>query len=478
MVCLGAECQVAAVDFYSFQFSVNEEVLLNMTGHNIPGLIMKKRDGHALDDAEIDFFIDAIVNAKIDESQIGAMLMAIRCRGMTDEETAQLTRSMTNSGFKFEWPEEWRHLVVDKHSTGGVGDKVTIVLTPALAACGLKVPTITGRGLSHTGGTLDKLESIPGFFCYLTADEIFNVVSDIGCCIVGQTNNIAPADKTLYKTRDVTGTVDSIPLITGSILSKKIAESPAALVIDVKLGKGAVMRDEQMMRKLANSLVSVANLQGVKTTALLTRMDTSLGNMVGNALEIAEVIECLRGVGPTPLVNLIQSLGGYLLYNVGRAVSPSEGAKAIAGVLKDGQAMEKFKATLKAQRVSESTVEALCATGADVFDVLPRAAHKTPVVALNSGFVLEIDSKVCADVCMNIGAGRLNVNDIIDFAAGIETLRPVGEYVNAGDHVLLVHHNRPLADDDLTKLQNAILVGASRPDAGFIDDLVIDVITG
>jgi len=449
---------------------------MSTASHHIPTLIIKKRDGKPLTDDEINFLIDAITNKRIDQAQIGALLMAIRLKDMSYDETAQLTKSMTESGFKFTWPEEWRHLVVDKHSTGGVGDKVTLVLTPALAACGLKVPTITGRGLSHTGGTLDKLESIPGFSCSLTSQQIIDIVTDIGCCFAGQTGDVAPADKVLYATRDVTGTVDSVPLITGSILSKKIAENLTALVIDVKLGKASVFPDEDYVRRLAHSMVSVGNLQGVQTTAVLSRMDSPIGNMVGNALEIVEVIKCLHGGGPRPLVNLISDLGGHLLYNVKQAASPTEGAAKISRVLQDGSALGKFKNILKSQGVATEVADALCAENADVLRLLEEAPNKTQVTAQQSGYITEINALTCAHVSMALGAGRRNAEDVLDYKVGLEFVRHVGDLVQTGDHVMTIHHSGPLASDTVPKLQNAITVHSTRPSDEFINNLIIEVI--
>lgn len=439
-------------------------------------MIGKKRDGLTLADSEIEHLVNAVSRNTIDHVQIGAMLMAIRLSGMTDEETVQLTRCMMTSGHVLHWPDEWQHLVVDKHSTGGVGDKTSLVLAPALAACGLKVPMVSGRGLGHTGGTLDKLESIPGFTVMKSADEIRAAVTEIGCCIVGQTSSLVPADAVMYSARDVTATIDSAPLITGSIVSKKAVEGLAALVLDVKIGKAALLTDETAARQLAQLLVTVSKRQGMETTALLTKMDSPVGNTIGHALEVAEAVECLHGNGPRPLVDLTARLGGYLLSDVGLASSPQDGAAKIETSLRDGRAMDKFRAMIESQGVDSSTAHALCKPTADVFRVLPAANYKTDVFAPITGHVVEIDAMACARVCGQMGGSRFKASDVIDPAVGLVIKRHVGCRVNEGDVVIVVHHNAPLANELVTTLQNAVSVQAEPLDSSKCSDLVLDVI--
>ncbi|XP_067110995.1 thymidine phosphorylase isoform X5 [Osmerus mordax] len=275
-------------------------------------LIRKKRDGGQLTQREIRDFVQGVKLKTIQESQIGAMLMAIWQKGMETEETHALTKEMMHSGEVMSWPAEWEGLVVDKHSTGGVGDKVSLVLAPALAACGCKVPMISGRGLAHTGGTLDKLESIPGFNIYQPVQQLQRILAEVGCCIVGQTETLVPADKVLYALRDATSTVDSLPLITGSIISKKGAESLSALVLDVKFGRAALYKDLASAKTLAQSLVTVGNSLGMRTGAVLSRMDAPIGRCVGNSLEVIESLEILKGRGSHTLIDLVTTLGTVL----------------------------------------------------------------------------------------------------------------------------------------------------------------------
>ncbi|XP_067346827.1 thymidine phosphorylase isoform X2 [Channa argus] len=278
----------------------------------IPDLIKKKRDGAVLSDEDIGAFIQAVTKKNIQECQTGAMLMAIWQKGMVATETETLTREMMSSGDVMSWPTEWAGLVVDKHSTGGVGDKVSLVMAPALAACGCKVPMISGRGLAHTGGTLDKLESIPGFNIHQSAEQILQILSSVGCCIVGQTEMLVPADRVLYSLRDATSTVDSLPLITASILSKKGAESLFALVLDVKFGRAALYKDLDSAKELAQGLMDVGNSLGIRTAAILSSMDGTIGRCVGNSLEVIEALQALKGNGPEDLMELVTTLGVVL----------------------------------------------------------------------------------------------------------------------------------------------------------------------
>ncbi|KAK9400315.1 thymidine phosphorylase [Crotalus adamanteus] len=271
---------------------------------SIPEIIRKKRDGQTLQPDEIRYFVQTLGSGRSREGQIGAMLMAIRLRGMDPCETLMLTREMAASGTTLEWPAQWRGLLVDKHSTGGVGDKVSLPLAPALAACGCKVPMISGRGLGHTGGTLDKLESVPGFCVSQSPEQMREILEKAGCCIVEQSQHLVPADKVLYALRDVTATVDSLPLIISSILSKKMVEKLSALVLDVKFGSAALYHTLEGAEQLAQSLVSVGNHLGTKTAAILSRMDEPIGCRVGNSLEVLEALQCLEGGGPGDLREL------------------------------------------------------------------------------------------------------------------------------------------------------------------------------
>ncbi|XP_042076133.1 thymidine phosphorylase-like isoform X1 [Haplochromis burtoni] len=275
----------------------------------IPDLIRKKRDGGQLSDDEIKAFIQAVKEKTIQDSQTGAMLMAIWLNGMVSAEIKALTREMMSSGEVMEWPDEWKNFMVDKHSTGGVGDKVSLVLAPALAACGCKVPMFSGRGLAHTGGTLDKLESIPGFKVEQSREQILKILDSVGCCIVGQTETLVPADRVLYALRDITSTVDSLPLVTGSIISKKGAESLSALVLDVKFGRAAICKDFESATELAQMLVEAGNGLGIRTAAVLSGMNSTIGRCVGNSVEVIESLETLKGNGPDDLMELVTTQG-------------------------------------------------------------------------------------------------------------------------------------------------------------------------
>ncbi|KAG1952660.1 thymidine phosphorylase [Pimephales promelas] len=428
---------------------------------SFPELIKLKRDGDQLSPAEIRTFVQGVTSQTIQKSQIGAMLMAIWQQNMTDEETLALTREMMNSGDTLKWPEEW--WVVDKHSTGGVGDKVSLPLAPALAACGCKVPMISGRGLAHTGGTLDKLESIPGFNVSQSIQQVEKILQDVGCCIVGQTESLVPADRVLYAIRDATSTVDSLPLITGSIISKKGAEGLSALVLDVKFGRAALYKDLDSARKLAQSLVTAGNKLGVKTRAVLTRMDAPIGQTVGNAVEVCEALECLKGRGPDDLTELVTILGGHLLDMCSPDFTVESGTKEIALKLKNGEALEKFQAMLEAQGVSAEVARSLCSYETDYFQHMSRAAHQTELKVLDDGAVLDIDGLALAEVLHKLGAGLTKSEDKIDHSVGAEILVKMGQQVQKGESWIRIHHK---SQDDLSVhqsvLQKALVIGNIR----------------
>lgn len=428
--------------------------------YNMVSLIERKRNGDRWTNEEIEHVVTAVCRKTIQESQIGALLMAVRLKDMDTEETVALTTAMINSGRVLGdlWPNEWRHLVVDKHSTGGVGDKVSLVLAPALAACGLKVPMISGRSLGHTGGTLDKLESIPGYDVIQSADAVVRILNEVGCCIVGQTDDLVPADRIIYGIRDVTATVDSIPLIVASILSKKVAEGLRALVLDIKVGKGAMSNNEETMRRLAKALVSTGNRLNTKTTGFLTSMNSPIGKTVGNALEVAETIECLQGQGSRSLVELITKQGGQLLSDAQLTASSTDGERRIAESLTDGSALERFKKMIIAQGVDSKKAEELCRKGADIWTVLPKADIVSNVIATTSGYLSEIDALTCANVCRDLGAGRTMAGQVLDFAVGLEIVKELGDFVREGDVVMKLHHTRPLDPRHLERLRNSISV--------------------
>ncbi|XP_030637154.1 thymidine phosphorylase [Chanos chanos] len=427
---------------------------------SFPELIRRKRDGEQLSAAEIRSFTRAVKLGTIQDSQIGAMLMAIWQKSMVADETLALTQEMMQSGEILRWPEEWTGLVVDKHSTGGVGDKVSLPLAPALAACGCKVPMISGRGLAHTGGTLDKLESIPGFNIHQSVQQLQQILQDVGCSIVGQTETLVPADRILYGLRDATATVDSLPLITSSIISKKGAEGLCALVLDVKFGRAALYKDIKSARGLAQSLVTTGNSLGVRTGAVLSRMDAPIGRCVGNAIEVCEALECLKGRGPDDLNELVTSLGGYLLWMSGNSPSLEKGQTEIAEVLQNGAALRKFQAMLEAQGVSADIAKSLCSPHADYFQHMRQAEHQTELEAQSSGTVLEIDGLVIAEVLHKLGAGRTKAGEPINHSVGAKLLVGLGQEVKKGQPWLRIHYDSPaLNAQQCSELQASLVVG-------------------
>ena len=413
----------------------------------IQDILANKRDGLELNDEELAFFVDAVAKNTASMEQVGAFLMATYINGMTKREKVSFTKYMMHSGFVFEWAEllpDDKHLVVDKHSTGGVGDKMSIPLAPALAACGLKVPMIAGRGLGHTGGTIDKLESIPGYKPDLDPSEIQRVVATTGCVIASQSAQMIPADKTLYAVRDVTSTVSSLPLITGSIVSKKASEGLAALILDIKVGSAAFMKTVEQAEELAHSMIETAQGLGVQTRALLSWMENPIGTMSGNALEIQESIDILNGGGPEDSIEITALLGAHLLEMTGKAASVAEGDNMIRQSWRDGTAMTAFKDMLKSHHVEPDVVEALCTNPASV---LPQANLRTSLTADKSGYIQSIDGMSVALLGLKMKAGRAKVGDIIDPAVGVELLKMPGDKITAGEPWCVVHHNDPLNQD-------------------------------
>ena len=402
-------------------------------------LIRSKRDGGPLDRPALDWFIAGVTDGSLPDYQISALLMAIVLRGMTPEETAGLTDAMVRSGVRVEYAG-LPHIAVDKHSTGGVGDKTSIILAPLAAACGASVPMMSGRGLGHTGGTLDKLESIPGFRTGLALDELRRAVSTIGCALIGQTSEVAPADRKLYALRDVTGTVESIPLITASIMSKKIAEGVGALVLDVKCGDGAFMKTAADARALAESLVATGELAGVRTEALLTTMDEPLGAAVGNALEVVESIETLKGRGPSALESLSVELAGRMLVLSGVEPDLPRAESRIRGAIASGAGVEKFRQIIANQGGDPRVV--------DDYSRLPTAPDRDIIAAPRDGIVTAIRAEAVGRAAVALGAGRDRLDAAIDPAVGFMIVAPVGTRVKSGDPVVEIHHRggRGLAD--------------------------------
>lgn len=394
-------------------------------------LIRHKRDGGTLDREQIDFFVNGVTAGTFPDYQASALLMAILFRGMSPDETTALTDAMVRSGVRVEYPAIDGRLV-DKHSTGGVGDKTSLILAPLAAACGAYVPMMSGRGLGHTGGTLDKLESIPGFRTGLSLDELRGALADVGCAMIGQTSEIAPADRKLYALRDVTGTVESIPLICASIMSKKIAEGIGGLVLDVKTGSGAFMKTPEASRQLAEALVAIGRAAGVRTEALITRMDAPLGRTVGNALEVIEAIETLKGRGPADLEALSVTLAARMLIAAGLEQEESAAERRVRAALTSGAALEKLRRIIERQGGEPAVI--------DDYSRLPSAPDRHEVPAPQAGYVTGLDAEQVGRAAVALGAGRATLDASIDPGVGIEVLHPPGVQVSAGEPVLMLHH--------------------------------------
>jgi pyrimidine-nucleoside phosphorylase len=408
---------------------------------NTVALIEKKRDGGELEAGEIAWLIGEFTVGRMPEYQMSALAMAIYFRGMNAEETSALTNAMLHSGSVLQWPAN-APMRVDKHSTGGIGDKTSLVLAPLLACDGLWVPMISGRGLGITGGTLDKLESIPGFRTQLDEDEVRHVIAEVGCVMVGQTAGICPADKKLYALRDVTGTVPSIPLITASIMSKKLAEGLDRLVLDVKYGSGAFMKTREEADALARSMVNVGRLLGVRASVRLSTMDEPTGESAGNALEVAECVRCLQGGGPADLEAIVLDLCATV------SISDRE---TLRGWLHDGTAWRKFQQMVEAQ-------------GGDV-DSLERIMeiHHAPCIgelrATASGLVRRMDAGIIGQVILELGGGRARADDGIDPAVGCDEIVKTGAEVRFGDTLLRVHARTDAAlEAAISRLQDAVTI--------------------
>ena len=422
-------------------------------------VIAAKRDRHSLTDPQIDWVIDAYTRGAVADEQMSALLMAILLNGMESREISRWTDAMINSGERMSWSALSRP-TVDKHSTGGVGDKITLPLAPLVAACGAAVPQLSGRGLGHTGGTLDKLESIPGWRASLSNEEMLKVLQDCGAVICAAGAGLAPADKKLYALRDVTATVEAIPLIASSIMSKKIAEGTSALVLDVKTGAGAFMSDPRKARELAHVMVGLGKRAGVKTIALVTAMDIPLGLTAGNALEVRESVEVLAGGGPSDIVELTVLLAREMLETVGITnVDPAD-------MLRNGKAMDVWRQMISAQ-------------GGDPDAKLPTAKENLTVTAQSSGTILSMDAMKVGLAAWRLGAGRSRQGEAVQAGAGIEIHAKPGEVVAAGAPLYTLHTDTPAAFARAQEsLTNSVTIG-DLPKDGKIDrlPLVVERIT-
>jgi thymidine phosphorylase len=413
---------------------------------NAVDVIRAKRDGGALSDEQIRWFLRAYTDGEVADEQAAALLMAVVWRGLDPRELATWTATMIESGERLDLSSVGRP-TVDKHSTGGVGDKVSLVLAPLVAACGAAMPQLSGRGLGHTGGTLDKLEAVPGWRASLTNEEFLGVLRDVGCVICAAGPGLAPADRKLYALRDVTGTVESIPLIASSIMSKKIAEGTESLVLDVKVGTGAFMADVDRARRLAETMVELGRAHGVRTVALLTTMDTPLGRTAGNGLEVAEAVECLRGGGPADLREVTVALAAEML-----ALAGVGGRDEAEAALDDGSAFDRWLAVIRAQ-------------GGDPDAPLAEAPERHVVTAPASGFVRRLDARAVGVAAWRLGAGRARKEDRVSPVAGAVCLAKEGDAVEEGQPVLELHaEDRSRFAAALDALDGGLEVGQEPPE--------------
>jgi pyrimidine-nucleoside phosphorylase len=432
----------------------------------IVDVIIHKRDGGTLTRDEIDFVVAGVVSGTLPDYQVSALLMAMLLRGMSPEETVALTEAMVASGHRVDL-SSIPGTKVGKHSTGGVGDKTSLIVVPLVASCGVRVPKSSGRGLGHTGGTLDKLESIPGFTIGLDRDAFFAAVREVGCAFVGQTADIAPADKKLYALRDVTGTIESVPLIASSIMSKKIGEGTDALVLDVKVGRGAFMKTEADARRLAETMVAIGEGVGLRTEAVLTAMDAPLGRYVGNALEIVESLDTLKGRGSKDLETLCVTLAARMVALAGAAPDAAAAEALVRAALASGRALEKFREMIERQGGDPGVV--------DDYALLPQAAARHVVTAARGGYLASIDAALVGRASMALGAGRERVDERIDPGAGIVLAAKPGDAVSAGAPIAELHVGAGRTPEAALALLDHAFTIADEPPA--LPPLVYGVVT-
>jgi pyrimidine-nucleoside phosphorylase len=431
-------------------------------------IIQKKRDKEKLTKEEITWFIDGLTKGEIADYQMSALLMAIYLNGFEKDETVALTDAMLYSGKVLNFPEQ---IYIDKHSTGGVGDKASFILAPIAAACGVKVPMIAGRGLGHTGGTVDKIESIKGFKTEIPLDDFVKLLSERGVVLIGQTSEIAPADKKIYALRDVTATIESIPLITASIMSKKLAEGAKGIVMDIKTGNGAFMAKLSDAKKLAESIRQTGLRFNKNMMTIISDMSEPLGCAVGNSLEMIESIETLKGRGPHDLTELSLSLAGGMVYLAGLSKSHKEGIKKAQAALDSGAALEVFRNLIKHQGGDERVI--------DDYSLFPTTQSTYEVKALKNGFITKMDCKALGMHCVHLGGGRQKTSDVIDFAVGFVMNKKIGDKIKKGDILVTIHHH----DNQLTIAKSIgeamaktdIVIGATKPRSK--NKLIIEVQT-
>lgn len=428
-------------------------------------IIEKKRDGKSLSKEEIEFFIKGYTNGDIPDYQASSLAMAIFFQDMNDEERAALTMAMVNSGDVIDL-SKINGIKVDKHSTGGVGDTTTLVLAPLVAAVGVPVAKMSGRGLGHTGGTIDKLESIKGFHVEISEEDFIKLVNENQVAVIGQSGNLTPADKKLYALRDVTGTVNSIPLIASSIMSKKIAAGADAIVLDVKTGNGAFMKTLEDAEELAHAMVSIGNNVGRNTMAIISDMSQPLGRAIGNALELKEAIDTLNGKGPEDLTELVLTLGSQMVVLANRANTLEEARQLLNEAIENGSALEKFKTFLENQGGDASVVDAP--------ELLPTATYQIEYKAQSSGVVSELIANEIGVASMMLGAGRQTKEDEIDLSVGIVLNKKVGDVVKEGESLLTIHSNRENVDDVIKKLDESIEIQAQATTPTLIHKIITE----
>lgn len=426
-------------------------------------VIDQKRNGGVLSDEQLQFFVDGVVDGSLPDYQISALLMAIYFQGMMDREQTQLTMKMMHSGERLDL-SKIPGIKVDEHSTGGVGDKTSLPLAAMVAALGIPVPMISGRGLGHTGGTLDKLEAIPGFQVELSEQDFIKQVAEEKLAIVGATRDVAPADKKIYALRDVTDTVDSIPLIASSIMSKKLASGTDALVIDVKTGAGAFMKTEDSAVKLAKALVAIGKQAGLKCEAVISDMNQPLGSKIGNTLEIEETLDLLKGKGPKDLLELVLELGSRMVVMGQQAASLAEARAKLEQTIADGSALARFKAMIKAQHGDPNVV--------DDYSLMPHAKYQIEYPAQKGGVIAKLTADEIGMASMLMGGGRQKADDQLDYAVGIELHKKIGDSVQKGESIMTIWSNREDIDDVKELLDQAVAIKESAQQPTLIHETI------
>ena len=426
-------------------------------------VIDQKRNGGVLSDEQLQFFVDGVVDGSLPDYQISALLMAIYFQGMTDREQTQLTMKMMHSGERLDL-SKIPGIKVDKHSTGGVGDKTSLPLAAMVAALEIPVPMISGRGLGHTGGTLDKLEAIPGFQVELSEQDFIKQVAEEKLAIVGATRDVAPADKKIYALRDVTDTVDSIPLIASSIMSKKLASGTDALVIDVKTGAGAFMKTEDSAVKLAKALVAIGKQAGLKCETVISDMNQPLGSKIGNTLEIEETLDLLKGKGPKDLLELVLELGSRMVVMGQQAASLAEARAKLEQTIADGSALARFKAMIKAQHGDPNVV--------DDYSLMPHAKYQIEYPAQKDGVIAKLTADEIGMASMLMGGGRQKADDQLDYAVGIELHKKIGDSVQKGESIMTIWSNREDIDDVKELLDQAVAIEESAQQPTLIHETI------